>query len=349
VTLGFDQMKVRIVCYEDVDSWILGKFARRLCEHLRPQGVEVDISKSPDEGADINHHIIYVDYDGASNGTDTVMVTHIDTDWKVEKLKQQMVNAAMAICMSTDTMRLLAKTGVPRAKLCTIHPAHDGAMQPRKITVGITSKVQPSGCKREKMIAQLADRIPPADFRFQIMGPGWEEIVATIRSRGIEVDYVDHFDGDLYRGLMLHLDYYLYAGWDEGSMGFLDALAAGVRTIVTPQGFHLDATGGITHPFRDIDDLERIFVGITQHRRRLVNSVSGWTWPEYAKQHLRVWEYLLRTKESMPISSAMRRELRCLGVARSRSLASLQTTFYRATCAFRRGAARIGRYVAARA
>ena len=53
-------MNVRIVCYEDVDAWILGKFALRLCENLILQGVQADISKAPDNSADINHHIIYL-------------------------------------------------------------------------------------------------------------------------------------------------------------------------------------------------------------------------------------------------------------------------------------------------
>ena len=57
-------MKVRIVCYEDLDLWILGKFARKLKEQLTLLGVQCDIAKTPDITADINHHIIYYNYDG---------------------------------------------------------------------------------------------------------------------------------------------------------------------------------------------------------------------------------------------------------------------------------------------
>ena len=92
-------MKVHIVCYEDLDAWILGKFAGQLCKHLNKQGVSADVSKVPDAEADINHHIIYTYYDGRRSSTDTVMVTHIDTPWKLRSLKSQLVNAEMGICM----------------------------------------------------------------------------------------------------------------------------------------------------------------------------------------------------------------------------------------------------------
>jgi hypothetical protein len=176
-------MKVRIVCYEDVDAWILGKFARRLVENLKPLGVEADISKVPDRGADINHHIIFTTYDGRKTTTETVMITHIDAEWKLNKVKSQLINAEMGICMSSDTLRTLARFGAPREKLCSVNPAHDGVMKPRKTVIGITSKVQPDGCKREYLLAQLADRILQSDFKFKIMGSGWETIVNILRQK----------------------------------------------------------------------------------------------------------------------------------------------------------------------
>src|SRR5512141_2146059 len=117
-------MKVRIVCYEDVHAWILGKFALRLNDNLLRMGVKSDISKVPDPQADINHHIIYYNYDGNKTTTETVMITHIDTAVKIELLRMQLSNAAMGICMSMDTVRQLAAVGLPRERLCFINPAH---------------------------------------------------------------------------------------------------------------------------------------------------------------------------------------------------------------------------------
>ena len=299
--LGPDgKFRVHIVCYEDVDAWILGKFALRLAEHLGKLGVEVDISKKADPRAEINHHIIYFDYDGRKTTTDTVMVTHIDTPQKRSQLKQQLVNARMGVCMSRDTVDRLAERGLPRDRLCFINPATDGIMEPRRFAIGITSKVQPSGCKREGMLTELATKISPDDFEFRIMGGGWDAIVDQLRAQGFTIEYLDRFDRERYRTLMPQLDYYLYFGEDEGSMGFVDALAAGVPTIVTPQGYHLDAAGGITHAFSTDDELAAVFAKIAAERRARVDAVAGWTWGEYARKHLLLWHWLVAKDKRDP-------------------------------------------------
>src|SRR5262245_66043381 len=117
------------------------------------------------------------------------------------------------------------------------------------------------------MLLELAEGISSVDFVFRIMGHGWDEVVAGLRRRGFDVDYSAQFDRQLYYELMPQLDYYLYLGLDEGSMGFLDALAAGVATIVTPQGFHRDAPGGITHSFTDLAELRKIFHDIVAEKK----------------------------------------------------------------------------------
>ena len=88
------------------------------------------------------------------------------------------------------------------------------------------------------------------------------------------------------------LDYYLYMGQDEGQMGFIDAVNAGVETIVTPQGYHLDAEGAITYGFNNFKELVAIFQQIAKKRRKYIDSVSTWTWNNYAKNHYAIWQKL---------------------------------------------------------
>ena len=221
------------------------------------------------------------------------MVTHIDTEQKLVQLKQQLGDANMGICMSADTVNKLAMLGIPRNKLCFVNPPPSDHVEPRKTVIGITSRCKLSGCKREYLLVELASFIDPSLFKFRIMGAGWERVVATIRAKGFEVDQVGDFSTDTYWEVLRSFDYYMYLGEDEGSMGFLDALVCGVPTIATPQGFHLDAVNGISHAFHDIEDLTQIFVEISSQRRRLIESVSAWTWTEYARKHLEIWKALL--------------------------------------------------------
>ncbi|MFO1043655.1 MAG: hypothetical protein U0941_17875 [Planctomycetaceae bacterium] len=113
------------------------------------------------------------------------------------------------------------------------------------------------------------------------------------------MEYWKNFEFNRYRELMRSLDYYLYLGNDEGSMGFLDAVSAGIPTIVTPQGFHLDVPNGITHPFHTLDDLVSVFKKIDTDRRERSNLVSSWTWENYARAHLRAWVKLLEDPNTM--------------------------------------------------
>jgi hypothetical protein len=286
-------VRVRIVCYEDVGLWILGKFALRLESNLRLMGVDVDIAKVPDPAADVNHHIIYFDYDGRRNSVDTVMITHLDSPQKVEKVRRQLQVAQLGVCMSTGTVEQLVTAGVPRDRLAAIVPAHDEVLRPRPTVIGLTSKIHGDGRKREQLLLQLARTIRPEDFQFRIMGGGWDAIVRGLRELGFTVDYHDAFDYELNIRLVPTFDYYLYLGMDEGAMGFVDALAAGVPTIATPQGYHLDAPGGLTHPFVTLEELVEVFRQVAARRRPLTDAVRDWTWPCYARRHLEHWGRLL--------------------------------------------------------
>lgn len=299
-------MKVRIVCYEDPEAWILGKFARRMEEELKKLKIDVKIVRKPDPKADINHHIIYVDYDGSKNGIDTVMITHIDSIQKINQIKSQLKVAELGICMSRETADNLAKAGVPRNKLCWVSPAHDNIIKPRPLVIGVTSKTHSDGRKKENTILQLSSKLNPEDFAFKIMGSGWDKIVIAMRNKGFKVDYWPNFDYDEYTRLMPTLDYFIYFSWDEGSMGFIDALAAGVKTVVTPQGYHLDAPNGISHVIRSTEDIIKTFQTIGAERRVLTDSVADWTWANYAKKHLELWEYLYSGRESSYLTKKSR-------------------------------------------
>lgn len=292
-------MRIHIVCYEDVNGWILGKISLRLAENIEKLSHTSSISKVPDPSADINHHVCYFDYDGARSSIDTVMITHIDTPWKLEMIRRQMQVAEMGICFSSETVARLARQGIPRSRLCHVLPAHDEVMRPRPVVVGLTSKIHDDRRKRESMLVTLADHISPDDFAFKIMGAGWERIILEIRGRGFHVEYHDQFEYELNQRFVPSLDYYLYFGMDEGAMGFIDALAAGVPTIVTPQGYHLDAVGGITHPFVTLEDLVGVFGRITEDRRKRIESVAAWTWKNYAAKHAEVWSFLLARKRGL--------------------------------------------------
>ena len=195
--------------------------------------------------------------------------------------------------MSKEQMDKLINMGLDKNKLCYINPAHDGVIPVKKWVVGLASRVYKDGRKNETYLNKLADALDAHYFKFKIMGANWEAQVDYLCSKGFEVEYWTDFDYEVYtKKFFADMDYYLYMGLDEGQMGFVDAQSAGVKTIVTAQGYHLDSDSPITHPFMTYDELEKIFLSIQAEKMDIVNAMQNWTWEKYALKHLQIFEYL---------------------------------------------------------
>lgn len=288
---------INIIC--DDQGWILRKFALKLCSELEKQGYRCSIATCVNPKADMNHHVTYSTCNSVAAINETFMITHIDSYNKIEKLKYNLKNAMMGICMSRETMEKLTAYGIPREKLCYINPAQDGVIEPKKYVLGITSKTHVDHRKSEYALIDICKAISPVYFTFKIMGSGWEDIVEETRGMGFEIEYYNEFDYDKYTKLMPSLDYYLYWGFDEGSMGYLDALRAGIGTIVTPQGYHLDVKDGIKYACRTIPDFVDTLLELQSAREKTVRSVEEWTWRNFADKHIEVWNYLLGNEENI--------------------------------------------------
>jgi hypothetical protein len=281
-----DAIKVHLVNYEQVfNDGILSKFARKMYDELEKiKGVEVSIGNVPEPSADINHHINYLPY-RHSGKINTLMVTHIWEGHKFDSLKKSLESADMGICMSSALPKELVALGLPKDKLTYVLPAHDGT--PRRYqVVAILTNVYPDGCKREEMFAELVKTLDKKQWAFRIMGSGWHDILAPLVAEGLQVDYFAEFDKDTHQKILETSDYCLYFGQDEGSMAILDAVNAGLKTISTPQGYHLDI--GLDYTFDTQTQLNKVFEELSWNR------VKDWTWKNYAKQHLKIWKQLLK-------------------------------------------------------
>jgi hypothetical protein len=303
------RMTVRLVLNDK--GWILEKMAKRLAENLPRWNVDATIDTRPSQDSVVNHWMLYTDLSGKAQGIKTMLITHVDRAAKLHVLRRRLISFDMGICLSRMTMQQLTHAGIPAERLCFITPAHDGIASPRRISIGITTQLRNDGAKREDLLLDMARTIRLDAFHFEIIGPRWEKVIPVLQAAGATVRYASGaYQSDNQQHLKLvHdrlqiIDYYLYFGFDEGSMGFLDALAAGVPTIATPQGFHIDINDGITYSFRDSTELTAVFQGLSDNRQRRMESVAGLTWNEYARQHALVWR-ALKSDHPGDISSSL--------------------------------------------
>jgi hypothetical protein len=245
---------------------------------------------------------------GKRLGPCTMAITHVDDLLKLRMLREALHTVAdVGVCLSRETVDELARKGIPREKLTFVTPGHDSLVKPRRVVIGITTRLYPDGRKRERLLTRLAAEMRLDAFQFEIFGAGWDRMIPVLDGAGACVRYepgTDDIERD-YEVLVERIpsfDYYLYLGLDEGSIGTLDALAAGVPTIVPAHGFHLDIPAGITHVCQSYEDLRSILSTIADGRRSRIDGVHHLTWGEYARQHAVLWRALLegRSDEMSP-------------------------------------------------
>jgi hypothetical protein len=291
--------RVNIVIDRQVEGWILEKIAKRLAEKLPLYGWEVIVSNKIVSDVDVNHHASWAFANASSPTASTTFITHIDDALKLRFVKSLLADyVTLGICMSSDTVKQLTDYGIPAQALCYIPPAHDNMVRPRRIVIGITTHVYPDGRKREHFLERLAGELRLDQFEFRIFGRNWDRTVAVLREGGAMVAYSPGTEDYLadYRVIcesVPHFDYYLYLGLDEGSLGTLDALAAGVKTMITPQGTHLDIPHGVTHPIVTYEHLLQAFTTVLKERQQRIDSVRSLTWDDYARRHALVWDHLV--------------------------------------------------------
>ena len=226
--------KAHLVLAQDNRSWIIEKMAARIAEYSPEFGFEVSTGEAERADADINHWMSYAFANVPHNTPATMLITHLDDPYKVSLVKSELTSGVdVGIALSSHTCDMLVAAGVKRDAMAFAVPGHDFAASPRRVVIGLTTRLYADGRKREFMLVELAQKMKLDRFRFEIFGLGWEDVIPKLEAAGAEVAYwpgSDDFRSD-YVEMMAHVpmfDYYLYLGRDEGSLGPLDALPAAV-------------------------------------------------------------------------------------------------------------------------
>lgn len=307
-------LAIVLVLHDYCRGWIIEKMADKLCGALRALGVDVEVRAQPSAEASVNHFMIFHYVDPMPGTLNTVAVTHIDDALKIDMVRKQFdTGVRAAICMSSMTVDQVADDGVYRSRLTYVVPAHDVGMTPERIVIGITSNNYSDGRKRDWLLGKLAVDLRLDDFEFRIFGGGWDEVCRQLEGAGAVVVVREpsenyRADYEAIKSAVPNFDYYFYPGLDEGSLGTLDALSVGVKTIVTTQGFHLDVPNGITHGFWDYDQLKEIFEELIRDRHDRIDVSRMLTWRRYAQKHLDIWTSLIE-EDVLPSGEVLNADL----------------------------------------
>ena len=287
-------MKIALILSPENKGWILEKFARRMMVNLVDLGHQVQLTEDVVPGVDITHFLSYNFVDSAP-GYRTAFVTHIDDSFKISHLKKLLKNELIDkfICMSQSTVEHLVKNGLPRDSLSYVLPAVDACPPPRLIKIGLSGRIYKDGRKNEDWLSDAASRMSLENFEFHIFGSGWDDIAnelvsskASVYTYGESLDYTH--DHHVILEKLKILDYWMYLGFDEGSMGSLDAALAGVSLIATPQGFHLDLDFNRNLWVNSAQELFESMIALSNEKPS-TSDLEYWTWLRYSQDHLAIW------------------------------------------------------------
>lgn len=277
-----------LVNYEEgiVQNGILTKYARSMERELIDLGYKVTVQNTPDCNADINHHINYIAARPCPT-LNTTMVTHFTSDMyeledKLDKMREFLKRGGIGICFSDGIVDYLVKQGMNREQLRTVLPAHD-SLERRPRIIMIAFKIYPDGRKREEMFVKMFKSLKKKDkkkFIFRIFGVGWKPLLEKLAKQGIQVQWTDQFNLEQYHSTLNTSDYLLYTGGeDAAAQCLIDAKNAALR-IIAPKQTDIE----VEYPWETQAELNEIFRKLTE------NPVEDWTWENYTKQHVAIWE-----------------------------------------------------------
>ena len=294
-------MKINIINL-DKDRWILTKFAKNLGRCLQEKGHEVILSKKSKADVDVNHFIIFLfqkerEHLYKTKTVNTTMLTHVNDEFRFNKLKAISKYMDAGIAFSKDHMDFIASKSLGLKKLFYILPPHDNDLKLKKIHLGFFTNLYNDGRKKEKIFIESIKKIDPELIKLSIIGKGWKNYIYDLKNHGYEINYQRFFFRRCYLSKLHEIDFLLYLGNDEGSMSFLDAIQMGLKTIMIPQGFQKDLQKFITHKVNnDFSNLTDIFKKVIKDKSKFIAVRNKLTWDSYAEQHLKIWKLLLKNK-----------------------------------------------------
>ncbi len=294
-------MRINIINL-DKDRWILTKFAKKLCFHLKKLGNKVTINRRAIKDVDVNHYIIFLFQKDESSSyfshtINTTMLTHVNDEIRYNRIKKISNFMDAGITFSNDHLKHIKSKSLGLKKLYYVLPPTDSDLKIKKINFGFFTNLYSDGRKSEKIFIECIKSYSPELIKLTIIGKGWDSELEELRKLGYEIDYQRFFFRTRYISKFKQIDYLIYLGNDEGSMSFLDAIQLGTKTIMIPQGFQKDLEEFITFKLdADLKNFKKVLGKIIDEKKKFLDAKRKLTWENYSKEHLKIWQSLRDNK-----------------------------------------------------
>lgn len=230
-------------------GWILEKIANRVCEEFKKLNLIANVRNAPKFDSDVTFWVQFTDKTLSVDSTflggnlRSTLVTHVDDAQKLSRVKKLYHSKIDLIFMSKMHASSIANsigiTQLPES----VRIGSDLAEQKKNFHIGIVSKCYPDGRKNENWLLDFEKKGLFKNVTLTIIGTGWKSIADKLISKGVDVNLLDNHknpypDYDEIIDIQKNFDLFFYFGFDEGSLGALDAYLLGTDLLITNQGFH---------------------------------------------------------------------------------------------------------------
>ena len=298
-------MLIEIILSQENKGWVIEKIADQLVENAKLQKYEVKLLEKPTGKATIIHWMHYMNVreeDYVRGATNTCMVTHVDDIWKFKKLEKVIKNGFIPIYLSEEHRDYVSKKLDSNKFSFFVKPGSDLSEIERSefVSITIASHVYPDGRKNEKYLWKLAKEIDLKNCHFNLIGKRWGPTAAELRNANASVlEYSKEIGNypryEVINNIIKSSDLFMYLGFDEGSMGALDAYLLGTKLLISNQGFHREFKGMTVDLFEDYGSFKSKFENFISQNFDFIKDSKSWGWQRYAREHLSIWELLSNT------------------------------------------------------
>ncbi len=297
------QVDIEVILSSDNRGWVIEKFAYKLVEFASDVGYQIKILEKPSGNSKVIHWMHYLNVDlseFSENSVNTVLVTHVDESWKFTRLKKLIEIGFYPIYLSFEQARFVEHRLGRSNNSFYVRPGTDVSgsfVGTEMVTISIASHVYPDGRKNEKFLWKLAKGRDFSSYHFILIGKRWERTAEILKKSNATVSHYSKDQGNYpsyesINAIIQSSDLFLYLGFDEGSLGALDAYLLGTKLLVSNQGFHREFIVDPINLFDDYSMFQKHFNQITDNILKYKSDKNSWGWKSFANSHVKIWDYL---------------------------------------------------------
>ena len=290
-------MRIGVILDKSNKGWIIEKMAKRLIEELKLLGHNAELLTAANEGFDVIHWMHYLNSNYFKDAKlNSMMVTHVDEANKLVKFRSRLKSGIKPIFLSDAHADEIAEMIRSPKRFHVAYPGSDlASMREDNLRFIITSHIYPDGRKNEDYLIRLAREVNLRDCHFILCGKRWEEVAKSLERSGATVlqlspEYGNYPEYPELLNLVRQSDIFLYTGFDEGSMGALDAYLIGKKLIVSNQGFHKKFQGANVSLFDDYSEFAQYIKSEIKAKLEIKQNQTQWSWRSFTRAHLDLWE-----------------------------------------------------------